>query len=51
MMWGYRRLLDRLIARGFDGPRQPRPRLTAVEKLRMAVMTLGFPPPERRRAA
>jgi phytoene synthase len=51
MMWGYRRLLDRLIARGFDGPRQPRPRLTAAEKLRMAVMALGFAAPERQRAA
>ena len=51
MMWGYRRLLDRLIARGFDGARQPRPRLTATEKLRMAVMALGLAAPQRQRAA
>lgn len=41
MMWGYRRLFDRLMARGFAGPR-PRPRLTPGEKLRMAWMALGF---------
>ncbi len=41
MMWGYRRLLDRLVARGWDGAR-PRPKLTTGEKLRMAWMALGF---------
>jgi hydroxysqualene synthase len=41
MMWGYRRLMDRLAARGWDGAR-PRPRLTTGEKLRMAWMALGF---------
>jgi phytoene synthase len=41
MAWGYRRLLDRLVARGWEGPR-PRPRLTGAEKLRMAWMALGF---------
>jgi phytoene synthase len=51
MMWGYRRLLDRLVARGFDGPHRPRPRLTATEKLRMAVMALGVPTPHGQRAA
>jgi phytoene/squalene synthetase len=35
MMWGYRRILDRLVARGFAGAR-PRPRLSRGEKLRMA---------------
>ncbi|HYF07500.1 MAG TPA: squalene/phytoene synthase family protein [Acetobacteraceae bacterium] len=41
MMWGYRRLLDRLIARGFTPPR-PRPRLTRGEKLRMALAASGL---------
>ncbi|WP_135469890.1 squalene/phytoene synthase family protein [Crenalkalicoccus roseus] len=41
MMWGYRRLFLRLVARGWDGAR-PRPRLTAGEKLRMAWMALGL---------
>jgi phytoene synthase len=41
MMWGYRRLLDRLVARGWRGPRG-RPSLTTAEKLRMAWMALGF---------
>jgi squalene synthase HpnC len=41
MMWGYRRLMDRLLLRGWDGPR-PRPKLTKGEKLRMAWMALGF---------
>ncbi|WP_149540762.1 squalene/phytoene synthase family protein [Siccirubricoccus phaeus] len=41
MMWGYRRLFERLLARGWSGPR-PRPRLTKGEKLRMAWMALGF---------
>jgi squalene synthase HpnC len=40
MMWGYRRLFDRLAARGWSGER-PRPRLTMLEKLRMAAMALG----------
>ncbi|WP_052213564.1 squalene/phytoene synthase family protein [Belnapia sp. F-4-1] len=40
MAWGYRRLLDRLVARGWEGAR-PRPRLTKGEKLRMAWMALG----------
>ncbi|MBW8269478.1 squalene/phytoene synthase family protein [Caldovatus aquaticus] len=51
MMWGYRRLLERLVARGFDGAREPRPRLTAAEKLRMAVMALGIAAPQGPRAA
>lgn len=42
MGWGYRRLLERLIARGWDGPR-PRPALTGREKLRMAALALGLP--------
>src|SRR5690349_8762838 len=33
MMWGYRRLLDRLLARGWE-ERGERPRLTKAEKLR-----------------
>ncbi|MCB4820903.1 squalene/phytoene synthase family protein [Roseicella aerolata] len=41
MMWGYRRLLDRLLARGWQA-RGERPRLTTGEKLRMAWMALGF---------
>ncbi|MFC7473508.1 squalene/phytoene synthase family protein [Dankookia sp. GCM10030260] len=41
MMWGYRRLMDRLVLRGWAGPR-PRPKLTKGEKLRMAWMALGF---------
>jgi len=41
MMWGYRRLMDRLAARGFALPRA-RPSLTLGEKLRMAWMALGF---------
>jgi squalene synthase HpnC len=40
MMWGYRRLFERLHARGWDGARA-RPRLTLAEKLRMAWMALG----------
>ncbi|MBU8544692.1 MULTISPECIES: squalene/phytoene synthase family protein [Roseomonadaceae] len=39
MMWGYRRLLDRMLARGFALPRA-RPRLTKAEKLRMAWLAL-----------
>lgn len=41
MMWGYRRLFDRMLARGWAGERT-RPRLTLGEKLRMAVMALGW---------
>jgi hydroxysqualene synthase len=41
MMWGYRRLLDRMLARGWSAPRA-RPRLTRAEKGRMAWMALGF---------
>jgi phytoene synthase len=44
MMWGYRRLLDRLLARGWE-ERGERPRLTTAEKLRMAWMALGFGKP------
>ncbi|HYZ32883.1 MAG TPA: squalene/phytoene synthase family protein [Crenalkalicoccus sp.] len=40
MMWGYRRLFERLLARGWAGAR-PRPRLTLSEKLRMAWMALA----------
>ena len=38
-MWGYRRLLDRLLAQGFA---PPRPRLTRGEKLRMALAAAGL---------
>ena len=41
MMWGYERLFQRMLARGWDGAR-PRPRLTGGEKLRMAGMALGL---------
>jgi phytoene synthase len=41
MMWGYRRLLDRMLARGWAGARD-RPRLATAEKLRMAWMALGL---------
>jgi squalene synthase HpnC len=43
MMWGYRRLFDRLVARGFDAPRA-RPRLTTGEKARMAAFALRLAP-------
>jgi phytoene synthase len=43
MMWGYRRLFDRLLARGF-GPPRARPRLTAGEKARMAAFALRLAP-------
>jgi phytoene/squalene synthetase len=43
MMWGYQRLFERLMARGFGLPR-PRPRLTRGEKLRMAAFALGLAP-------
>jgi phytoene synthase len=36
MMWGYRRLLDHMLAAGF--PLRRRPRLTRGEKLRMALL-------------
>ena len=39
MMWGYRRLLDRMRARGFAAPRT-RLRLTRAEKLRMAWLAM-----------
>jgi phytoene/squalene synthetase len=41
MMWGYRRLLERMAARGWAGAR-PRPRLSRAEKGRMAWMALGL---------
>jgi phytoene/squalene synthetase len=40
MMWGYRRLLDRMVAAGFAAPRR-RPRLTRGEKLRMAIIAMA----------
>jgi len=43
MMWGYRRIFDRLVARGFGLPRA-RPRLTAGEKARMAAFALRLAP-------
>jgi phytoene synthase len=43
MMWGYRRLFDRLVARGFAPPRA-RPRLTVAEKARMAAFALRLAP-------
>jgi len=43
MMWGYRRLFDRLLARGF-GPPRARPRLTTGEKARMAAFALRLAP-------
>ena len=43
MMWGYRRLLDRLLARGFALPRL-RPGLRKVEKLRMALAAARLAP-------
>jgi phytoene synthase len=44
MLWGYRRVLARLLARGFDAPRA-RPRLTRGEKLRMAAFALRLAAP------
>ncbi len=41
MMWGYERLFQRMLARGWGGARV-RPRLTGAEKLRMAGMALGL---------
>lgn len=43
MMWAYRRIFDRLVARGF-GPPRARPRLTAGEKARMAAYALRLAP-------
>jgi squalene synthase HpnC len=43
MMWGYRRIFDRLVARGF-GPPRTRPRLTKGEKARMAAYALRLAP-------
>jgi squalene synthase HpnC len=40
MMWGYRRLLDRMVATGFGAPRV-RARLTKGERLRMALLALA----------
>lgn len=40
MMWGYRRLLDRMLEAGFGAPRR-RARLTKGERLRMALFALG----------
>lgn len=40
MMWGYRRLLDRMLATGFGAPRA-RARLTRGERLRMALLALA----------
>ena len=40
MMWGYGRLLERMVARGF-ADRRERPRLTRAEKARMAWLALG----------
>lgn len=39
MMWGYRRLLDRMLATGFGAPRV-RARLTKAERVRMALLAL-----------
>jgi phytoene/squalene synthetase len=44
MAWGYGRLMDRLVARGFER-RGARPRLTKGEKLSMALMALGLRKP------
>jgi len=43
MMWGYQRLFERLMARGFGLPRA-RPRLTRGEKLQMAAYAMGIMP-------
>ena len=42
MMWGYRRLLERMAARGWAAGARPRPRLSRAEKGRMAWMALGL---------
>lgn len=39
MMWGYRRILDRMMQRGWEGER-PRARLSKSEKLRMAAFAV-----------
>ena len=39
MMWGYRRILDHMLRRGWEGER-PRARLSAPEKLRMAAFAV-----------
>ena len=39
MMWGYRRILQHLLRRGWEGER-PRARLSAPEKLRMAAFAV-----------
>ncbi len=44
MAWGYHRLLQRLVARGFAS-RGARPKLTKGEKLSMALMALGLKRP------
>ena len=44
MLWGYRRLLARLTARGF-GPPRARPRLSPGEKARMAAFALRLATP------
>jgi phytoene synthase len=44
MLWGYRRLLARLLARGF-GPPRARPRLGAAERARMAAFALRLARP------
>jgi len=44
MLWAYRRLLARLQARGFHPPR-PRPRLTPLERARMAAFALRLAAP------
>jgi phytoene/squalene synthetase len=40
MMWGYRRLLDRMLANGFAAPRT-RARLTRGERVRMAMLAMA----------
>lgn len=44
MMWGYRRLLDRLLERGFDGARRERAKLTKLDRARMAAFALRLAP-------
>lgn len=44
MLWGYRRLLARLTARGFGPPRE-RPRLSPAERARMAAFALRLAAP------
>jgi len=40
MMWGYQRLLDRMLATGF-GPQRQRARLTRGERIRMALLAMA----------